>query len=171
MSTRPKSRALGHSGQSPSVPSAACYILELKHYPVFLDLKDRPVLVVGAGKVALRKTRGLLESGARITVVAPEWESEFEELPVRLVRRGFRASDMANALLVFAATDDRLTNHRIAIAAKGKGVFANIADSVEECGFLVPARVHRGDVHIAISTGGESPRLTAELRKKLEEIL
>jgi siroheme synthase-like protein len=145
--------------------------LELKHYPVFLDLKDRPVLVVGAGKVALRKTRGLMEAGARITVVAPEWEPEFEDLPVRLVRRGFRASDMANALLVFAATDDRLTNHRIAIAAKGKGVFANIADSVEECGFLVPARVHRGDVHIAISTGGESPRLTAELRKKLEEIL
>ena len=145
--------------------------MELKHYPVFLDLKDRPVLVVGAGKVALRKTRGLLEAGARITVVAPEWEAEFEELPLRLVRRGFRASDMANTLLVFAATDDRLTNHRIAIAAKGKGVFANIADSVEECGFLVPARVHRGDVHIAISTGGESPRLTAELRKKLEEIL
>ena len=129
------------------------------------------MLVVGAGKVALRKTRGLLEAGARITVVAPEWEAEFEELPLRLVRRGFRASDMANTLLVFAATDDRLTNHRIAIAAKGKGVFANIADSVEECGFLVPARVHRGDVHIAISTGGESPRLTAELRKKLEEIL
>ncbi len=159
-------------GVADAIPgAAACYILELQHYPVFLDLKDRPVLVVGAGKVALRKTRGLLEAGARITVVAPEWEPEFEELPVRLVRRGFRASDMANALLVFAATDDRLTNHRIAIAAKGKGVFANIADSAGECGFLVPARVHRGDVHIAISTGGESPRLTAELRKKLEEIL
>src|ERR1035438_6583048 len=76
---------------------------ELKHYPVFLDLKDRPVLVVGAGKVALRKTRGLVEAGARITVVAPECEPEFEDLPVRLGRRGFRASDMANALLVFAA--------------------------------------------------------------------
>jgi precorrin-2 dehydrogenase/sirohydrochlorin ferrochelatase len=151
--------------------AAACYILKLKHYPVFLDLKDRPVLVVGAGKVALRKTRGLLEAGARITVVAPECEPEFEDLPVRLVRRRFRASDLANVLLVFAATDDRLTNHRISIAAKGKGVFANIADSAEECGFLVPARLHRGDVHIAISTGGESPRLTAELRKKLEEIL
>ena len=94
-----------------------------------------------------------------------------EDLPVRLVRRRFRASDLANALLVFAATDDRLTNHRIAIAAKGRGQFANIADSAEECGFLVPARVHRGEVQIAVSTGGESPRLTAELRKKLEEIL
>ncbi|MEO8594788.1 MAG: bifunctional precorrin-2 dehydrogenase/sirohydrochlorin ferrochelatase [Candidatus Solibacter sp.] len=143
----------------------------MKHYPVFLDLKDRPVLMVGAGKVALRKTKGLVEAGARVTVVAPEWEPEFEDLPVRLVRRRFRASDLANALLVFAATDDRLTNHRIGIAAKGKGMFANIADSAEECGFIVPARVHRGDVHIAISTGGDSPRLTAELRRKLDEIL
>jgi precorrin-2 dehydrogenase/sirohydrochlorin ferrochelatase len=145
--------------------------LKLKHYPVFLDLKDRPVLVVGAGKVALRKTRGLLESGARVTVVAPEWEAEFEELPLRLVRRRFRASDLTNIFLVFAATDDRLTNHRIGIAAKGKGLFANIADSAEECGFVVPARVNRGDVQIAISTGGENPRLSAELRRKLEEIL
>jgi len=143
----------------------------LKHYPVFLDLKDRPVLVVGAGKVALRKTRGLLEAGARVTVIAPEWEREFEALPVRLVPRRFRASDLASHVLVYAATNDRLTNHRIGIAAKGKGVFANIADSAEECHFIVPARVQRGSLQIAISTGGENPRLSAELRKKLDEIL
>ena len=127
--------------------------------------------MVGAGKVALRKTRGLLESGARVTVVAPEWEPEFEELPVRLVARRFRASDLAGNMLVFAATDDRLTNHRVGIAAKGKGVFANIADCAEEGDFLVPARVNRGAFQIAVSTGGESPRLSAELRKKLEEVL
>ncbi len=143
----------------------------LKHYPVFLDLRDRPVLVVGAGKIALRKTRGLVEAGARITVVAPECEPEFDDLPVRMVRRRFRASDLTGVMLVFAATDDRLTNHRIAIAAKGKGVFANIADSAEECDFVVPARVHRGAVQVAISTGGENPRPSAELRKRLEEIL
>jgi precorrin-2 dehydrogenase/sirohydrochlorin ferrochelatase len=87
------------------------------------------------------------------------------------VSRRFRASDLAGCLLVFAATDDRLTNHRIGIAAKGKGLFANIADSAEECGFIVPARVQRGNVQVAVSTGGESPRLSAELRKKIEEIL
>ena len=143
----------------------------LKHYPIFLDLKDRPVLVAGAGKVALRKTKGLLEAGARVTVVAPEWDEEFESLPVRLVRRRFRASDLAGAVLVFAATNDRLANHRIGVAAKGKGMFANVADSAEECGFIVPARVLRGSVHVAISTGGDNPRMSAELRKKLEEIL
>jgi len=143
----------------------------LKHYPIFLSLKDRPVLVVGAGKVALRKTRSLLEAGARVTVIAPEWEDEFEALPVRLVARRFRASDLGGCVLVFAATNDRLTNHRIGIAAKGKGVFANIADSAEECDFVVPARVHRGGIQIAVSTGGENPRLAADLRKKLEEML
>ena len=143
----------------------------MKHYPIFLDLKDRPVLVVGAGRVALRKTRGLVEAGARVTVVAPEWDPEFEEMPVHLVRRRFRATDLAGAMLVFAATDDRMTNHRIGIAAKSEGVFANIADSAAECDFVVPARLQRGAVQVAVSTGGESPRMAAELRKKLEEVL
>ena len=129
------------------------------------------MLVVGAGKVALRKTKGLVEAGARVTVVAPEWEHDFEDLPVRLLQRRFRASDLAGCVLVFAATDDRLTNHRIGVAAKGKGIFANIADSAEECGFIVPARVNRGTLQVAVSTGGESPRLSAELRKKLEDVL
>src|SRR5690242_8175589 len=113
-------------------------------YPIFLDLKDRPVLVVGAGKVALRKAKGLVEAGARVTVVAPEHLPEFEMLRVRLIERAFRESDLSGTALVFAATDDRLTNHRIAIAAKGRGLFANIADSAAECGFLVPARLTKG---------------------------
>jgi precorrin-2 dehydrogenase/sirohydrochlorin ferrochelatase len=147
------------------------YNSDLKHYPVFLDLKDRHVLVVGAGKIGLRKTKGVLEAGARVTVVAPEHDSEFDDLPVRLICRRFRATDLAGMMLVFAATDDRLANHRIGIAAKGRGVFANIADSAEECDFLVPARVARGGVQIAVSTGGENPRLSAELRRELEEVL
>jgi siroheme synthase-like protein len=96
---------------------------------------------------------------------------EFEKLPLRLVRRPFRPSDLAGAALVFAATDDRRTNHRISLLARKRGILANIADSLEECDFIVPARVTREDVQIAISTGGVSPRLAAELRKKLEETL
>jgi len=148
-----------------------CYSSELKHYPIFLSLKDRPVLVVGAGKIALRKTKGLLEAGARVTVVAPDWEPEFGSLSVRLVQRRFRATDLSGYLLVFAATDDRLTNHRVGIAAKGKGILANIADCAEECDFVVPARLQRNGVQVAVSTSGENPRISAELRKKLEEVL
>ena len=143
----------------------------MRHYPVFLDLQGRRVLVVGAGAVALRKTKGLVEAGAHVTVVAPESLPDFEDLPLRLVRRRFRPADLDGVLLVFAATDDRRVNHRIRLAAQSRGILANIADSAAECDFVVPARVQRGDVHIAISTGGKSPRVSAELRRKLDEIL
>jgi len=141
------------------------------HYAIFLDLEDRPVLVVGAGRIALRKTKGLVEVGARITVVAPEALPDFEALPVRIVRRRFRVSDVTGHVLVFAATNDRRVNHRVGVAAKRQGIFANVADSAPECDFVVPARVNRGDVQIAISTGGRSPRVSAELRRKLESLL
>jgi len=143
----------------------------MRHYPVFLDLQGRPVLVVGAGKVALRKAKGLIDAGALVTVVAPKSLPEFDDLPLRLLRRPFRPSDITGAVLVFAATDDRRVNHRIKLLAKVRGIWANIADSAAECDFIVPARVRRGDVHIAISTGGQSPRISAALRQKLDDLL
>jgi siroheme synthase-like protein len=73
--------------------------------------------------------------------------------------------------LVFAATNDRSVNGKISAAARRQGVFANIADSAEECDFIVPARVERGIVQIAIATGGRNPRLSSELREKLEDLL
>jgi siroheme synthase-like protein len=138
-------------------------------YPVFLDLAGRTVLVAGAGNVALRKTRGLVDVGASVTVVAPEHLPEFEGLPVRLMRRRFRASDLAGAVLVFAATDDRAVNRRIGALARERGVFVNVADSAEECGFLTPARVSRGNVQIAIATGGTNPRVSAQVRRRIEK--
>jgi siroheme synthase-like protein len=143
----------------------------MPHYPIFLNLYDRPVLVVGAGKIALRKTRGLLEAGARVTVVAPEALPDFDRLPVRLIRRAWRSADLEGALLVFAATDDRQTNHRIAQAAKRRSILANIADSAAECDFVVPARLAHAGAQIAISTSGRDPRLSATLRGKLAELL
>ena len=129
------------------------------------------MVVVGAGKVALRKTRGLVAAGACITVVAPRSESEFAGLPVRMVKRRFRVSDLEGAALVFAATDDREVNRRIGVAAQRRGILANIADAAAECDFVVPARVERGIVQIAIATGGRNPRVSAELRRKIEELL
>lgn len=139
----------------------------MKHYPIFLDLEARPVLVVGAGKVALRKTRGLLEAGAQVTVVAPRSDPEFAKLPVRIIRRRFRPSDLNGASLIFAATNDREVNRKIGVAARRRGIWANIADSADECDFIVPARIERGIVQIAIATGGRNPRVSAELRRKL----
>src|SRR5687768_9123319 len=131
----------------------------LRHYPIFLNLKDRPVLVAGAGKVGLRKVRGLVEAGAQVTVVAPEIHPDFESLPVRLLRRRFRPSDLNGVALVFAATNDRGTNRRIGVAAKRLGLLTNVADAPSECDFIVPARVSKGSLQIAVSTGATSPRL------------
>jgi precorrin-2 dehydrogenase / sirohydrochlorin ferrochelatase len=143
----------------------------MTYYPVFFDLRGRPVLVIGAGKVALRKTLALVEAGARVTVVAPHWEPAFEGLPVTLVRRPFEPPDTEGAFLVFAATNDRVINHAAAAAAKARGIPVNVADSPAECDFLGAARVRRGNIQVAISTGGEDPRRAVALRRRIEEIL
>ena len=142
-----------------------------RYYPIFLDLAGKRVLMAGAGKVALRKARGLLEAGARVTVVAPRAEPEFARLAVTLRRRRFRASDLAGATLAFAATDDRRVNHAVAQAAKRRGIPVNVADARAECDFILPARITRGSLQVAVSTGGASPRLAAALRRKIEENL
>ncbi len=141
------------------------------YYPIFLSVKDKRVVVAGAGRVALRKVRGLLEAGACVTVVAPRALPEFDLLPVRVVRRKVRASDLNGALLVFAATNDRRANRAVGAAAAKRGILANVADAPEECDFLTPARVARGKLQIAVSTGGDNPRLAAALRKKLELLI
>ena len=104
-------------------------------------------------------------------MVAPRAEPEFAELALTLRRRAFRTSDIRGAVLVFAATDDRAVNHAVAQIARRQGIPVNVADARAECSFLVPARITRGNLQIAISTGGESPRVAAALRRKIEENL
>lgn len=137
-------------------------------YPIFLDLREKPVVVFGGGKVAVRKARGLLEAGASVTLISPELS---EELPVQWKKRRYRRGDLRNTVLAFAATNDRAVNARIAAEAKALGIYVNIADAPEECDFIVPSRVRRNSLQIAISTGGESPRLAKALRKQLESLL
>jgi siroheme synthase-like protein len=143
----------------------------MTHYPVFLNLRERPVLVVGAGKVALRKTLGLVEAGARVTVVAPESRAEFAALPVRLLPRPFEPADLEGQYLAFAATDQREVNRGVREEARRRGIPVNVADAPDECDFVVPARLQRAGVQIAISTGGKDPRRAAGMRRKLEELL
>lgn len=145
--------------------------ITVPYYPVFFELNRRSVLVVGAGKVGLRKIRGLVEAGARVTVVAPRAGPRLERSSVRWLRRRFRKSDLRGKFLAFAATDDRRVNRDVALEAKRLGIPVNVADAPEECDFIVPARVRSGALQIAISTGGRSPRLAAELRRRIEALL
>jgi uroporphyrin-III C-methyltransferase/precorrin-2 dehydrogenase/sirohydrochlorin ferrochelatase len=141
-------------------------------YPVTLDIKNRHCLVVGGGGVALRKVQGLIDDGARVTVVASEVVDRLAELAERgeieLWMREYCGDADQSWNLVFAATDNRETNARVFHDAEEAGVWCNVADDPELCSFHLPARVRRGPLQIAIGSAGEAPFVVRRLRQLLE---
>ncbi len=147
----------------------------MKYYPLFLNLKDKPVLLVGAGHVAAQKIPALLESQAKITVVAPEalWAIQLLAKDKKLAwrKRAFRPSDVKGMRLVIAATNREAVHNKIAAQARKQRIWVNIVDVTPLCDFIAPAIVSRGDLQVAISTGGAAPAMAKFLRRKLEPIL
>ncbi len=143
-------------------------------YPLYLDLRDEPCLVVGGGEVAFRKSGPLLDGGASVTVVSPDPGSGVAGLEkagrIRLERRPFRDDDLEGKRLVIAATDDRNVNLAVSRGAARRRILCNVVDDPDLCGFHVPAVVCRGDLKIAVSTGGKGPAFAASVRKQLETI-
>jgi precorrin-2 dehydrogenase/sirohydrochlorin ferrochelatase len=145
----------------------------MRYYPIFLDVRGRKCLVVGGGEVAQRKVRGLLEAGAKVTVVSPDLTPSLLRLAKRkkitYLPRRYRKGDLKDYLLIHGATDD-LRTHRLMSAEARKGaLLINIADRPALCNFIAPAIVKRGDLILAISTGGASPALAKMLREELEQ--
>jgi precorrin-2 dehydrogenase/sirohydrochlorin ferrochelatase len=140
-------------------------------YPVNLLVEGRPVLVVGGGPVAAGKVRGLLEAGAAVTVVAPEVVEEIAGLEVRVERRRYEPGEAARYRLVVTATGDPAVDQQVFEDADGAGVWVNSADDPARCTFTLPARVRRGDLVVAVSTGGRSPAFARWLREQIEEEL
>lgn len=138
------------------------------HYPVFLDLRSRPVLVVGGGKVAASKIASLVESGARVTVVAPHVAPEIRG--VRIVERPFRPEDLDGQWFAVAAAPPEV-NRAVGQAAAERRVFVNAVDDVRSATAYLGGVVRKGGVTLAISTGGKSPALAGLLREALEAIL
>jgi len=140
---------------------------------MFVKLTGRQVLVVGAGKVGEPKIGGLLETGARIRVVAleatpavREWARSGE---IELELRAFANDDLQGAFLVVAATAARTLNERIYREAQKLGVLCNVVDVPDLCDFFYPSIVRRGDLQIAVSTAGKSPSLAQKIRQQLEK--
>ena len=144
-------------------------------YPVFLDLRNRRVLVVGGGNIAERKVDSLLEAGASVVVVSPNVAPALNDLAARrrieVFTRTFADTDLDGVDLAISATDDVEAQRNIAAAARSRNVWINTVDQPELCDFIVPAVLRRGEVTIAISTSGTSPALAAALRKKLEGVV
>jgi precorrin-2 dehydrogenase/sirohydrochlorin ferrochelatase len=140
----------------------------MPQYPVNLVLDGRRCLVVGGGRVALRKVEGLLACGGRVTVVAPRIVDELRSLPVDIEERPWRPDDLAGMWLVIAATDDPAVNRAVYDAGQRAGVWVNGADDPANCSFTLPSVVRRGDLQVTVSTGGRSPALATWLRRRLE---
>ncbi len=145
-------------------------------YPIVLTgLAARRCLIVGGGAVAARKAEALLEAGARPVVISPELSPALEAMVaaghVEALRRPYRPGDLEGAALVIAATDERALNAAISAEAGRRGVLVNVVDDPELCTFTVPAVVRRGDLVVAVSTGGLSPAMARRVREMLEETI
>jgi precorrin-2 dehydrogenase/sirohydrochlorin ferrochelatase len=140
---------------------------------MMVDLGGKRCLVAGGGTVAERKATLLVECGANVEVVSPAATARLTALArggrVRWRRRPVRTSDLTGAFLVVAATDDPEVNRQLAERVRKVGGLVNVADDPGACTFLVPAVVRRGELTIAISTGGGSPALAKKLRQRLEQ--
>lgn len=146
----------------------------MPYYPIFVDLQDQNVLVVGGGEVAERKIKNLLTHGCRISVASPHLSPYLKELvdrsELRLIDADSLDESLGSVFMVIAATDDPALNSRIASKAKARGILVNSVDQPRDCTFIMPSVVRAGALQIAISTGGKSPALAKKIRGELEGI-
>ena len=143
-----------------------------KTFPANLLIEGATALVVGGGRVGLRKTKALLEAGAAVRLVCPEAVADFDELPIERVTRCFVPDDVAGCRLVFACTDDKHTNRAVLAVARAKGVACCCADgNWAEGDFIVPATLRMEGLTLAVSTDGRSCRTAKEVREGLARSL
>lgn len=144
----------------------------MKYYPINLDISNKRCAVVGGGEVAERKVRRLLDCGARVTVVGKKISPKLKALrdgrKIEHVASNYQAEHMSGLFLVIGATDSSRINGRIYRDAKQRGILVNIVDDPEHCDFILPSLLERGDLSIAVSTGGKSPALAKRLRMEME---
>jgi precorrin-2 dehydrogenase/sirohydrochlorin ferrochelatase len=145
-------------------------------YPVFVNLTDRRCLVVGGGPVATEKTEKLLEAGAWVRIVSPTFTPTLRELIAsgaiaEAHERGYRSDDLADSILVIAATNDGEVNRRVRDDARAANVLVNVVDVPDLCDFIVPSIMRDGELAIAVSTGGASPVVAREVRRRIERTI
>jgi precorrin-2 dehydrogenase/sirohydrochlorin ferrochelatase len=142
-------------------------------FPMFVKLNSKQCLVVGAGNIGEPKIAGLLETGARIRVVALEASQNVREWArerkIELELRAFSPDDLDGAFLVVVATNSRSLNEYVYREAQRRGALCNVVDVPDLCDFFYPAVVRRGDLQIAVSTNGRSPSLAQKIRQQLEK--
>src|SRR5216684_636849 len=143
------------------------------YYPIYVDMRRRRCLVIGGGVVAERKVASLVEAGAAVTVISPDITEQIARWSksgaIDFLARRYQTGDLAEFELAFVATDDSKVNAAVYEEGKNRSVWVNSADDPEHCDFILPSIIRRGDLVVAISTGGESPALARAVREELDE--
>ena len=144
------------------------------YFPLFVDISEKKILVVGAGKIAARRIAALQMFTEQIFVVAPDVCPAIDKLEkeekVILSRREFRESDLEEKEIVLAATDNPEVNFHIWKACKKRGILVNVSDRKELCDFYFPSIVKKEEMVIGINSSGTSPGKVKEIRKKIEKL-
>src|SRR5262249_1709255 len=150
-----------------------CYVRRMQYYPIFLDLRAHPCVVIGGGTVAGGKGESLLQTpapGAGISpTCTPRPRAWGAEGGIVFFQRPYHFGDLRGFSVAFAATNDETLHEKIAAEAREAGVLLNVVDRPALCSFIVPAVVSRGDLTLAVSTGGASPALAKKIRQALEQ--
>jgi precorrin-2 dehydrogenase/sirohydrochlorin ferrochelatase len=147
----------------------------MKLYPVMLNINGRQAIVIGGGEVAARKVSDLLDAGATVKVISPEFNREIFALSnqysprLELVKKVYEKNDLSGAVLVFSATNDPQVNALVFAEAEDKCIMINAVDDPPNCSFYVPSFVRKGDLIFSLSTGGASPAMAARLRREIEK--
>ncbi|CAH7147544.1 Siroheme synthase / Precorrin-2 oxidase [Vibrio chagasii] len=148
----------------------------MRYFPMFLDVENKPILVVGGGEVACRKVDSLLRAGANVTLVSPKVAPYLQQLvdenKLHWVQNFYSPQIISKEYLqVWATTDNPSLNHQVYNDAKKLGILVNVVDDLPYCDFITPSMINRGRIQIAISSGGASPVLVRNIREKLETVL
>ena len=147
----------------------------MDHLPIFINLRQRPALVVGGGDIGLRKINLLLKAQAQVTCVSPHFCEGLKALSldsnVSLVKKRFEASDISNYSVIISATDDSKVNKSVSKIAHESRIPVNVVDSPELSSFIMPSIVDRSPVVIAVSSSGKAPVLARIIRAKLETVI
>lgn len=145
----------------------------MQYFPLFMKLTNKPVLVVGGGEVACRKVEALLKAGANVTIVSPKLRPYLQECvqsqQCDWIASNYNSEYLSNNLVqVWATTDDNSVNHQVYNDAKMLNLMVNVVDDQPYCDFITPSMIERGDIQIAISSGGASPVLVRNIRQMIE---
>lgn len=143
------------------------------YYPVSLNIQGKRCVVIGGGKVALRKVKMLLDCRANVSVISPKPHPDIAKLSkeraIHLIQREYDPRDLKGAVIAIACTDVKEVNRKVADEAKKAGVLVNVADDLEPSDFIIPSFFRRGNLTVSVSTSGVSPALARKIRMKLEK--